>query len=128
MALIGNCTHTVYTVHETETITETVTQPDGTTETVERSVVLENDTDYNDVYLCITKVDNINFWFQNHSPKVILYQYAAYADAETRNADKENFLFRGDGQLINYDYDANLYAQIYNDIKLIQGYSNLIKD
>jgi len=123
MALTGNCTHTVYTNHETDTTTETITFPNGEIETVEMPVVIATPTDYTDVYLCITQVENFNFF--SSSTKQVLYHYAAYTDVESRNADQLDFLFSGNGVLENYDHDANLYSQIYNDIKTIEGLTNL---
>lgn len=128
MALIGNCTHFTYSVHETDTTTETITNPDGTVETVEVPVIVVNSVDYSNVYLCITKIDHLNKWYENHSSKVILYQYAAFVDKETRNSNDGDFLFAGDSHLIDYDHESNLYEQIYNDIKEIEGFQNLTKD
>ena len=124
MALTGNCTNTVYTAHETETITETITFPNGDTETVERRVQIEETTDYNDVYLCITQVENFNYF--SNSIKQVLYHYAAYTDLESRNADQQDFLFSGNKVLENYNHEVNLYSQIYSDIKTINGLTDLI--
>lgn len=123
MALTGNCTHIEYTNHETETTTETITFPNGEIETVEMPVQIEENTSYNDVYLCITQVENFNFF--SSSTQQVLYHYAAYTDVETRNADQQDFLFSRNRVLENYDHDANLYSQIYNDIKTIEGLTNL---
>lgn len=124
MALTGNCTNTVYTAHETETITETITFPNGDTETVERPVQIEETTNYNDVYLCITQVENFNYF--SNGIKQVLYHYAAYTDLESRNADQQDFLFSANKVLQNYNHEENLYSQIYSDIKTINGLTDLI--
>lgn len=126
MALSGNCTHTVYTTHETDTTTETITHFDGSSETVEVPVVIATPTDYNDVYLCIKQVDNFNHWSDEQNHKSFTYQYAAYTDVATRNADQEDFLFWDVGTLQSYNPDQNLYAQIYTEIKTINGLTDLI--
>lgn len=128
MALIGNCTHTTYSNHETETTTETITNTDGTTETIQVPLVVENETSYNDVYLCIKQVENINFWDGINSHKSIHYQFAGYTDKATRDADQEDFLFWERSHLISYDHTSNLYEQIYNDIKVQAGFTNLTND
>lgn len=123
MALSGNCTHIEYTNHETETTTETITQPNGETQTVELPVIVENRTDYSNIYMNIYQIENFNYFALDR--KQILYHYAAYTDVESRNADQQDFLFSGNGVLENYDHDENLYSQIYNDIKKIEGLTNL---
>ena len=128
MALIGNCTHTTYSNHETETTTETITNTDGTIETVQVPLIVENETSYNNIYLCIKKVDNLNLWTQDSSDKIIMYQFAAYTDKATRNLDQENFLFEDGGQLSGYNHNLNLYEQIYTEIKTLNGFTNLIND
>ncbi len=123
MALKGDCTYIEQINHETETTTETITFPNGDTETVERPVQIEETTNYNDVYLCITQVENFNYF--SDSIKQVLYHYAAYSNVESRNADQQDFLFSGNGVLENYDHEGNLYAQIYSDIKTIDGLTDL---
>ena len=126
MALTGNCTHTVYTAHETETTTETITHFDGTSETVEVPVMIATSTDYTDVYVCIKQVENFNYWSDEQNHKSFIYQYAAYTDVATRNADQEDFLFWDVGTLQSYNPEGNLYAQIYTEIKTIDGLTDLI--
>lgn len=124
MALTGNCTHIEYTNHETETTTETITQPNGETQTVEIPVIVENRTDYSNVYLNIFQIENFNFFANDR--KQVLYHYAAYSDVESRNEDQMDFLFSGNKVLENYNHEGNLYAQIYSDIKTIDGLTDLI--
>jgi len=127
MALIGNCSNTKYNASETETTTETITQPDGSSEQVEVPVIVETKTDYTDVYLTVKQVEIIHF-INSIGDKVVnvLYHIAAYTDAETRDADQEDYLFWESGQLPTYDHSKNLYEQLYDYIKTKDGYTNLI--
>lgn len=132
MALIGNCTYTVYTDHETETTTETITMPTGETETVETPVIIETSTDYQDVYLVINFV-TIDRRFCNECGgngvmNMLYYRYAAYSSREAKNNDIEDFLFQDTNVLTDYDFDDNVYSEIYNQIKTLNGLTNLIDD
>jgi hypothetical protein len=128
MALIGNCTHTVYTNHATETTTESVTLSDGKVTTEQVPVIVETPTDYTNIFVCIKQVENINFWDGINTHKSIHYQFAGYTDKATRDADQEDFLFWETSHLISYDHTSNLYEQIYNDIKAQAGFTNLTND
>jgi hypothetical protein len=128
MALTGNCTHTTYTDHATETTDETITRPDGTTETITVPVIVENTTSYTNVYLCIKQVEFFHFHIDGQKIINVLYQYAGYTDVATRNADQENWLFWGNGQLQNHDHTANVYESIYNELKTRDGLTNLTDD
>ena len=129
MALIGNCTHIEYNRHETETTVETVTYPDGTIEEVNQPVIVKNETDYQDVYLCIKQIENSNIYNGVEYMKVIFYHYAAYENKEVRNADQENFLFWvADAMAGQLDHTRPLYEQVYDDIKTKEGLTNLIDD
>lgn len=131
MALTGNCSHTEYTEHATETTTMTVTHPDGTTEDITQPALVENVTNYTNIYLCIKQLDHYNFYDTDDDgnyfkTSVIHYRYAGYTDRATRDADQENFLFSGVANLENYDHSGNLYSQIYSQIKTLTGKTNLI--
>ena len=135
MALIGNCSFSTFSEHATETVTETVTLPDGTIETSVSPVMVETSTDYTNVYLSIKQVDNFNVpctaCGDSGTPsfnKIFTYQYAAYTSYSDKVADQENFLFWNTAQLMSYDHNQNLYAQIYAEIKNITGLTNLIND
>ncbi len=135
MALIGNCSFSTFAEHATQTTTETVTLPDGTTETVVSPVMVETSTDYTNVYLSIKQVENFILSCSSCGEngdasfnKVFSFQYAAYTNLATKIADQEDFLFWNTGQLSSYDHNANLYSQIYNEIKTINGLTNLIND
>lgn len=126
MALSGNCTNTVYTAHESQTTTETITNTDGTTETITVPVMVATSTDYSNVYLCIKQVEFFNYYNGSEKTTNVIYQYAAYTDVATRNADQEDFLFWGNSQLQNHSHTSNLYESIYNEIKTFEGLTNLI--
>lgn len=131
MALTGNCTNTVYTPHETETNSETITLPNGETETIETPVMVGESTNYDNVYMCVTQISNFNNWYgdQEGNPTkdiVVHFQYAAYESEVARDADKEDYLFWNQTQLDNPDLDSSLYSQIYNQLKAKEGFTNLI--
>lgn len=126
MALTGNLQKIQYTDHETETTTETITQPDGTTQTIEVPVQVATTTSYEDVYLCIKQVELFHNYNGEEKVENVIYQYAAYADVETRNANQEDFLFWNNTQLQNHNHSVNLYESIYNEIKTFEGLTNLI--
>jgi len=46
MALIGNCKNIFYTDHESETETQTITSPDGSSEDVVVPVRVKNETNH----------------------------------------------------------------------------------
>lgn len=126
MALIGNCKDIVYTNHETETTEETITYPDGKQETVEVAVLVKTEIDHTDVYLSIKQIEFITSFSEDIKTVSILYQYAAYNDVETRQADQENFIFWRCEQLETYNYESNVYEQVYNEIKTKEGLTELI--
>lgn len=131
MALSGNCSHTEYTEHPTNTVTQTITNPNGETENIEVPEIVATTTNHSNIYLCIKQIDHRNFWDTDedgNSIKISImhYRYAGYADQETRNNDQEDFIFSDVGDLNNYDHTQNLYTQIYNEIKTLEGKTNLI--
>jgi hypothetical protein len=126
MALSGNCTNTTYSNHESETTTETITNSDGTTQTIEVPVQVATTKSYEDVYLCIKQVEFFHYYNGEEKVENVIYQYAAYADVETRNANQEDFLFWNNTQLQNHNHSVNLYESIYNEIKTFEGLTNLI--
>lgn len=133
MALIGNCSHTTYTAHATNTVNETRTLSDGTEETVTVPETVVETTDYTNIYLCIKQLDHYNFYDvddEGNAVKfaVIHYRYAGYVNKAARDADQEDFLFTDVGNLNDYNYDGNLYTQIYNEIKTLDGKTNLTDD
>lgn len=112
MALIGNCTFTTYEVNDAG-------QTIGT------------DTDYTDVYLCITQISNFNNWYGNEEGNptkdvIVHFQFAGYESENARNADKEDYLFWDQIQLDNPDLTTSLYEQMYEQLKQRQGLTNLI--
>lgn len=125
MALVGNCSNITYTNHKTKTKTETITNSDGTIETYKTPVQIPKVTNYTDVYLCIKQVEFFNSFNGIEKILNVVFQYAAYADVKTRNTDQENYLFWNNSQLQNHDHKENLYSSIYNQIKLIEGLTNL---
>ena len=126
MALTGNCTHKTFASHETETTTETITLPDGTSEKVTYPLQVATTTSYENIYLCIKQVEFFHFYNGSDKTTNVFYQYAVYQDASTRNADQEDFLFWNNSQLQNHSHDANLFESIYNEIKTLEGLTNLI--
>lgn len=133
MALIGNCSNTTYTEHPTETVTSTITNPDGTTSEVTYPATVETTTDYTNIYLCIKQIDHYKFYETDSDNNVTKfdafhYRYAAYTNKATRDADQEDFLFSNVRTLENHNHDNNLYTQIYNEIKTLDGLTNLTDD
>lgn len=131
MALIGNCTHTTYRDHETETETTVVTFNDGSTDEFVTPRVIAETTEYSNVYLSIKQIDHfhhIGTDDDGNTVKTIVfhYRYAAYESVSARAEDQENFLFSEVKQLQNYNHESNLYEQIYNEIKTIEGLTNLV--
>jgi hypothetical protein len=112
MALTGNCTFTTYAVNE-----------EGQT--------VGTNTDYTDIYLCITQISNFNNWLGddegNPTKDVIVhFQFAGYESESARNSDKEDYLFWDQIQLDNPDLSSSIYTQIYNQLKQKEGFTNLI--
>lgn len=128
MALIGNCTQTTYTPHPTNVVSETVTHPDGTVETIQTPEQVVTVTNYTNVYLSVKQVEIFTFFDNNIKYLIVNYQYAAYSSSATRNANQENFLFWNTGQLNTHNHETNLYDQIYTEISNIAGLGNLIAD
>jgi len=139
MALTGNVDITTTTPHETETETITYTFPDNVeihgdqagqtiTETVPVSVF--STTSYTDIYLCIRSVNNYNSWVIDGSEtikeKEFQVDFAIYTDQATRDADKNDFLWQDVMVLHSINMDENLYSQAYSQIKLMEGFTNLI--
>ena len=139
MALTGNVDIITTTPHETETIEITYTFPDDVeihgdqagqtvTETIPASVV--STSSYTDIYLCIRSVNNYNWWRTENGEllkeKEFQVDFAIYTDKATRDADKNDFLWQDVMVLHSINMDENLYSQAYNQIKLIEGFTNLI--
>lgn len=125
MALIGNCFTISYSDHPTNTVTETITFPDDTTEEITRPEQVEAIETYNDVYLVIIQVENFNDWAVGTSSKDIVCFYRAYESADLRDQNTENYLFEGNLGF-SPDFELPLYQQIYSEIKNIRGLETLI--
>lgn len=129
MALVGDCFWITYTQHQTDTTLETIEYPDGTVEEVEVPVQIENIETYNDVYLVITQVENFNTWVgEDVNDKTLFSYFRAYQSKADRNNDFDNYLFEGTVSLSFIDFNTNLYAQIYDAIKLETGLDTLQND
>ena len=128
MALIGNCTNTTYASHKTKTEVITFELEDGTTGSETVPLTVSTSKNYTNVYLCIKQVEFFVIVEGGEKFTNIHYQYAAYSDLETRNSDQEDFLFWNTLQLQNHDHAKNLYSQIYTEIKLFEGLTNLTND
>tara|TARA_R110001606_G_scaffold347632_1_gene496995 strand:+ start:27 stop:443 length:417 start_codon:yes stop_codon:yes gene_type:complete len=138
MALIGNCSNTVYTSHETETTTESITEFNEGGEEVtlyEVPVKVATTTSYTNVYLVINQVDNLNRVCSDCGEdgeityqKDFSYRFAAYESKTARNNDPDTHLFWYSSTLENYNHNISLYEQIYDTIKTKEGLTNLIKD
>ena len=133
MALIGNCTVTKTVASETETTTITETLPDGTTQEVETPVMVEESTDYTNIYLSIKQIELFQSYFTNASMArdkntFLFVQIGGYTDKATKYNDPENYLFYESLSLPSFSYDQNLYQQIYDHIKTLDGYTELTND
>jgi hypothetical protein len=126
MALIGNCTHTTYSDHKTETEVVTWVDSDETVHTETVPLKVANTQSYEGIYLVITQVDNFNNWAVGYSNKALIAYYKVYANQEARDLDNSDFLFEESIGLDNLDLDQPLYSQIYTQIKQVEGLGNLI--
>lgn len=126
MALIGNCSNTTFTDHETELDTWTYTNTEDEVVSVEQPKKVANTTNYENVYLCIRQINLMPQCCTGDGQSLdVIFIYAAYESVEARNADPTNFLFDGTGLLFNYDHDSNLYTQVYDLLKTKEGFTNL---
>lgn len=130
MALKGDITWTTVEYSETETQDLIITYPDemnendpqydkrGTTETVQVPKEIYISNSYTDVYLYVKSIQMHTFVNDGKKTEQVHYHFAAYESEESRNADNENFLFFSGAQLVNYDTNANLWSQCYDQLKL----------
>lgn len=134
MALIGNCKHVEYIEVDGEFTTETITYTDGTVEEVKQPKMERIETAYENTYTFIYFIQMDRIYFnpedntQDNIAKIVHYRYCVYESKEARDANKENYIFTGGEILNNYDYDANVYAQCYNDLTKKEGFEDLIQD
>ena len=142
MALIGNCTTYDISYHDTETEEVTITYPDnsdlygsdaGTTVTNNVPRQIKTPTNYENVYLCIRFINNLNTWLPVEDSDTIKIKefhvhYAIYTDAATRDADPTDFLYEDVLALHDIDLSQPLYQQAYARISEVDGLTDLISD
>lgn len=54
------------------------------------------------------------------------FHVTGYTNKETRDANPENYLFFGEMNLGDYNYDNNLFNQCYTGLKNFSGFENLV--
>lgn len=132
MALIGNCIyHTSESTGETEEIE--ITNPDGSVEMIEQPVYNQIETSYEDIYVIITKIDTQHhYMFQEDGSyqkiNVVFVDFAGYESQDTRNENPNEPLFSNVTQIVDYDFDQNIYSQGYEAVKLVNGMQDLVND
>jgi hypothetical protein len=124
MALEGACTYTKVTDTGEKELQE-ITHPDGSVTNDEVPVLLNEIIEYDYVYLIVKQITFFQIYFEGQKTQVCNFQIAAYNSVEQRNDNQEDWLFF-DSLEIDFDYDSNVYEQIYNHIKTLEGYTNLI--
>ena len=124
MALEGACTYTKVTDTGEKKLQE-ITHPDGSVTNDEVPVLLNEIIEYDYVYLIVKQITFFQIYFEGQKTQVCNFQIAAYNSVEQRNDNQEDWLFF-DSLEIDFDYDSNVYEQIYNHIKTLEGYTNLI--
>jgi hypothetical protein len=124
MALEGACTYTKVTDTGEKELQE-ITHPDGSVTNDEVPVLLNEIIEYDYVYLIVKQITFFQIYFEGQKTQVCNFQIAAYNSVEQRNDNQEDWLFF-DSLEIDFDYDLNVYEQIYNHIKTLEGYTNLI--
>jgi|9_EtaG_2_1085328.scaffolds.fasta_scaffold57143_2 hypothetical protein len=142
MALIGNCTTYDITYHKTETEEVIISYPDnsdlfgddaGTTVTNNVPKEIKTPTSYENVYLAIRFINNLNTWIPVEEGDTIKIKefhihYAIYTDAATRDLDPTDFLYEDVIALNDLDLSQGLYKQAYNRISQIEGLTDLTSD
>lgn len=142
MALIGNCTTYVVTESETETEEVTISYPDdsdlfgdsaGTTVTNNVPRKIKTPTNYENVYLSIRFINNLNTWIPVEGSDTVKIKefhvhYAIYTNAATRDADPTDFLYEDVLALHDIDLTQSLYQQAYARINAIEGLTDLTSD
>ncbi len=133
MALIGNCTYTI--IKDSETETETITETDAEGNSVEKTIPkrIEEKTDYTNVYVAVKQVQFYDSYVLNESLAIVknttcFYHLAGYTDKAAKYDDCENYLFWEQMALPSFNYDENIYSQIYNHVKTLEGYTELQND
>jgi len=133
MALKGNCIHIKTKDSETETTTITETNPDGTSEEKTVPVVVEEKTNYTDVYVAVKQVDFFDSYFVNESSALekrtsCFFHLAAYKNKTTKYNNQEDHLFYESLVLPELNYNTNVYEQIYAFVKTLPGYTEIKND
>ena len=142
MALIGNCTTYVVTESETETEEVIITYPDdsdlygddaGQTITHNVPKKIKTPTNYENIYLSIRLINNLNTWLPREGSDTIKIKefhvhYAIYTNAATRDADPTDFLYEDVLALHDIDLSQPLYQQAYARISQVDGLTDLTSD
>lgn len=127
MALEGALTYTHIDYSDTETQDLVITQPDGSSETIQVPKETYRTENYDNVYVYVKSIQMHTMTVDGVKKESVHYHMAGYESKETRDADNENFLFFEAHQLINYDHNLNIWSQCYNAIKQREGFSELTK-
>lgn len=142
MALVGNCTTYDISYHDTETDEVTITYPndsdlygDDAGQTITHNVPREikEPTNYENVYLSIRFINNLNTWLPREGSDTIKIKefhvhYAIYTNAATRDADPTDFLYENVLALHDIDLNQPLYQQAYARISEVEGLTDLTSD
>ena len=142
MALVGNCTIYDISYHDTEKEEVTITYPDnsdlfgdeaGTTVTNSLPKEIKTPTNYENVYLSIRFINNLNTWIPQEGSDTVKIKefhvhYAIYTNAATRDADPNDFLYENVLALHDIDLSQPLYQQAYARISEVEGLTDLTSD
>jgi|TARA_R100000081_G_C4790415_1_gene157321 hypothetical protein len=126
MALKGDITWTFAEESKTETEEIKAVYADGTEETIQQPKQIYRSESFTDVYLYVKSIQVHTLTPNNKKTEQVHYHFAGYESKEARDADNENFLFFSGGQLMDYDYDTNLWKQCYDSLKSREDFKNLI--
>lgn len=126
MALQGPCTHTRTFQSETETTTVEQVQEDGSIIEVEVPVWEDRTETYEDIYIFVKQITHFTIYPQNEDKvRVVHFQIAGYPTQEHRDIDQEGHILWDSIELMNYNVDENVYTQIYNQLKQMDGFTQL---
>ena len=134
MALQGSIEWVFSEEHESETEDVLVEYPDGSSETITQSTMVERTETFDDTYIYIKSIQINSTTFINDETgykekrEIIYFHYAGYEDVLTRDIDNEDFLFFGTGGLNDYNRDENIWIQCYNVLKQSLQYSSDLED
>jgi len=125
MALQGPLTYTHIDYSDTETQDLVITQPDGSSETIQVPKETYRIENYDNVYVYVKSIQMHTLTMDGEKKEHVYFHLAGYESKEARDADNENFLFFQGHELYGYDHNVNLWSQVYAAIKANEIFADL---